>query len=67
MTTRRINKALREFFEKQTLTEEENSFILSILRNQKNWPQLTHRQWEKVCEIKERYKDVKVSRSEETS
>ena len=67
MTTRRINNALREFFENQTLTDAENSFILSALQNQKNHPQLTQRQWQIVCEIKERYKDVKVSRSEETS
>lgn len=64
IVTRRINKALREFFEKQALTDSEKSFIVSALSNQKNHPQLTLRQWQIVCEIKERYKDVKISRSE---
>ena len=64
MSIRRINKPLLAFFEKQTLTDSEKSFIVSALNNQKNHPQLTSRQWQIVCEIKERYKDVKISRSE---
>lgn len=65
--TRRIKKALLEFFENQSLTDGEKSFIVSCINNQKRHPQLTPRQWQIVCEIEKRYKDEQISRSKETS
>ena len=60
---RRIKKPLLEFFEKQTLTDAEKTFILGCINAQKKFPQLTHRQWQIICDIEKRYKDVKISRS----
>lgn len=65
--TRRIKKDLKEFFDKQELTVQEKSFILGCIKAQSKFPQLTQRQWDIVQEIKERYKNVEVSRSRETS
>ena len=62
---RRIKKPLKDFFDKHSLTDAEKSFILGCIQAQNKYPQLTHRQWQIVCEIKERYKNVKISRSEE--
>ena len=53
--TRRIKKPLLEFFEKHSLTDAEKSFIVGCINSQKKFPQLTHRQWQIVCEIKDRY------------
>ena len=52
---RRIKKPLLQFFEKHPLTDAEKSFILGCINSQKKFPQLTHRQWQVVCEIKNRY------------
>ena len=65
--TRRIKKPLKDFFDNHSLTDAEKSFILGCIQAQNKFPQLTHRQWQIVCEIKERYKNGKNSRSEETS
>lgn len=65
--TRRIKKDLKEFFDKQPLTQPEKNFILGCMRAQTDHPQLTQRQWDIVQDIKERYADVKVSRSKKTS
>jgi hypothetical protein len=62
--TRRIKKPLKDFFDKQTLTDAEKEFILGCINAQSKYPQLTHRQWQIVNEIKERYSNVKISRSE---
>ena len=59
--TRRIKKPLLEFFEKHSLTDAEKSFILGCINSQKKFPQLTHRQWQVVCEIEKRYKDEQIS------
>lgn len=67
MITRRIKKPLKEFFDKHTLTDWEKSFILGCIQAQTIHPQLTHRQWETVCKIEKRYKDVEISRGEATS
>ena len=53
--TRRIKKPLLDFFDKQTLTDAEKSFILGCIQSQKKYPQLTQRQWQIVCEIEDRY------------
>lgn len=53
--TRRIKKDLKEFFNNQTLTEAEKLYILGCLEAQNKYPQLTHRQWQIVQEIKNRY------------
>ena len=65
MQTRRIKKPLKDFFDKQSLTEWEKSFILGCINSQKKFPQLTHRQWQVVCEIEKRYKDEQISRGRE--
>ena len=62
---RRIKKPLLEFFEKHRLTDAEKSFILGCINSQKKFPQLTHRQWQVVCEIEKRYKDEQISRGRE--
>lgn len=54
---RRIKKPLLEFFENHTLTDGEKTFILGCINAQKKYPQLTHRQWQIVCEIKDRYNE----------
>jgi hypothetical protein len=53
--TRRIKKPLKDFFDKQTLTDAEKDFIIGCINAQSKYPQLTHRQWQIVTEIKERY------------
>ena len=63
--TRRIKKPLKDFFDNHSLTDAEKSFILGCIQAQNKFPQLTHRQWQIVCEIEERYKNGKNSRSEE--
>lgn len=62
MTTRRIRKELRTFFEDKKLTDKERSFITGCLRGQQKHPQLTSRQWQIVCEIKEKYDNVEISK-----
>ena len=53
--TRRIKKPLKDFFDNQSLTDAEKEFILGCINAQSKYPQLTHRQWQIVNEIKERY------------
>ena len=57
--TRRIKKQLQEFFDKQTLTDKEKSFILGCTIAQVKHPQLTNKQWKIVMDIEERYKNGK--------
>ena len=59
----RIKKPLKDFFDKQSLTDAEKEFILGCINSQNRYPQLTNRQWQIVCDIEERYKDVKIPRS----
>ncbi len=54
---RRIKKPLKEFLDNQPLTDAEKSFILGCINAQTTYPQLTHRQWQIVCDIEKRYKD----------
>ena len=63
---RRIKKPLLEFFEKQPLTDGEKSFILGCINSQKKYPQLNHRQWQIVCEIKDKYNE-QISRGEKAT
>jgi sulfur relay (sulfurtransferase) DsrC/TusE family protein len=65
--TRRIRKDLKQFFDKQNLTDSEKAFILGCISAQQQFPQLTARQWQIVQEIKERYNNVQISGSKETS
>lgn len=65
--TRRIKKDLKQFFDNQELTDQEKTFILGCIKAQSKFPQLTQRQWDIIQEIKERYSDVEISRSRETS
>ena len=65
--TRRIKKPLKDFLDNQTLTDAEKSFILGCINAQTKYPQLTHRQWQIVCDIEKRYNNGKNSRSAETS
>lgn len=44
-----------EFFEKQSLTDAEKTFILGCINSQKKYPQLTQRQWQIICDIKKKY------------
>ena len=60
MTTRRIRKELRTFFECKELTDKERSFIVGCLKAQQKHPQLTSRQWQIVCEIEQRYNNVEI-------
>ena len=62
--TRRIRKPLKDFFDKHALTDAEKDFILGCMLAQSRYPQLTHRQWQIVNDIKDRY-DGKIPRSEE--
>lgn len=57
--TRRIKKQLKEFFESQPLTDAEKNFIFGCIAAQQQYPQLTNRQWEIVCDIESRYKHGK--------
>jgi hypothetical protein len=54
--TRRIKRELRKFFETQPLTEPEKTFIFGCIAAQQQYPQLTARQWQIVCDIESRYK-----------
>ena len=58
-----IKKPLKDFLDNQSLTDDEKSFILGCINAHNKYPQLTHRQWQIVCDIEKRYKDVKISRS----
>ena len=60
MTTRRIRKELRTFFEDKELIDKERSFIIGCLKAQQKHPQLTSRQWQIVCEIEQRYNNVEI-------
>ena len=62
---RRIKKPLKDFLDNQALTDAEKSFILGCINAQNKHPQLTHRQWQIVCDIEKRYKDEQISRGEE--
>jgi hypothetical protein len=65
--SRRINKTLKQFFEKQALTEFEKGFILGCIKAQDKYPQLTIKQWSVISRIKERYKYDEDSGSKETA
>ena len=58
MTTRRIRKELRTFFEDKELTDKEKSFISGCLKAQQKHPQLTSKQWKIVCDIEKKYNNV---------
>ncbi len=62
---RRIKKPLKDFLDNQALTDAEKSFILGCINAQTKYQQLTHRQWQIVCDIEKRYKDEQISRGEE--
>jgi len=62
---RRIKKPLKDFLDKQSLTDAEKDFILGCINAQNKYPQLTNRQWSIVCDIEKRYKNVKISRGKE--
>jgi len=62
---RRIKKPLKDFLDNQSLTDAEKSFILGCINAQNKYPQLTHRQWQIVCDIEKRYKDEQIPRGEE--
>ena len=57
--SRRITKYLKEFFEEKPLTDWEKKFIIGCTRAQdKSWySQLTSKQWNKISELKKKYKD----------
>ena len=57
--SRRITKYLKEFFEEKPLTDWEKKFIIGCTRAQdKSWySQLTSKQWNKIVELKKKYKD----------
>ena len=61
--SRRIKKPLKDFFDNQSLTDWEKSFIVGCIQAQTRHPQLTHRQWDAVCKIEKRYRNVEISRS----
>ena len=61
MVTRRIRKELKIFLEDKEPTDKEKSFISGCIKAQQKHPQLTSRQWQIVCEIEQRYKNVKIS------
>ena len=65
--TRRIKKPLSEFFDTQSLTAREKSFILGCMRFQELYPQLTNKQWKVVCDIEKRYRNGNNKGYEETS
>ena len=58
MTTRRIRKELRTFFEGKELTDKERSFISGCLKAQQKHPQLTSKQWKILCDIEKKYNNV---------
>lgn len=57
--TRRIKKELKEFFDKQSLTDAEKSFIVGCMLAQVKHPQLTNNQWKIVTDIEKRYRNGK--------
>ena len=59
---RQLKAQLKTFFEDKELTDKERSFITGCLRGQQKHPQLTSRQWQIVCEIKEKYDNVEISK-----
>jgi len=62
---RRIKKPLKDFLDNQSLTDAEKSFILGCINAQNKYPQLTHRQWQIVCDIEKKYKDEQIPKGEE--
>lgn len=60
---RRIKPKLLKFFKNKPLTPSEKSFIISALELQQKYAQLHPNIWKVVLEIKERYSNVKDSRS----
>lgn len=63
--TRRIKKELKNFFDKQSLTPQEKSFIVGCINAQNKFPQLTQRQWDIVKEIEKRYKCQNIQESKD--
>jgi hypothetical protein len=61
---RRIKRDLKEFFDKQSLTDYEKAFILGCIKAQEKYPQLTLKQWNIITRIKERYENVEDSGSD---
>jgi hypothetical protein len=61
---RRIKRDLKEFFDKQSLTDYEKAFILGCIKAQEKYPQLTLKQWNILTRIKERYENVEDSGSD---
>ena len=57
--SRRITKYLKEFFDEKPLTDWEKNFIIGCIKAQdKSWySQLTSKQWNKISELKKKYKD----------
>jgi hypothetical protein len=61
---RRVKRDLKEFFDKQSLTDYEKAFILGCIKAQEKYPQLTLKQWNIITRIKERYENVEDSGSD---
>ena len=57
--SRRITKSLKTFFDEKSLTDWEKGFIIGCIKAQdKSWySQLTSKQWNKILELKKKYKD----------
>ena len=53
--SRRIIPSLKRFFDENPLTHKEKGFILSCMRCQIQYPQLTLPQWKVVKEIEQKY------------
>lgn len=56
MAVRRISGDTIRFLKSKPLTDKEKSFIISAIRNQQKYFQLTPKIWSIVKEIKQRYK-----------
>ena len=53
--SRRIIPSLKRFFDENPLTNKEKGFILSCMRCQIQYPQLTIPQWIVIKEIEQKY------------
>ena len=58
--TRRMRKKLIKYFEDRTLEDWDRSFVKGCINFQKEYPQLTSRQWDRLMKIQEKYKNTPV-------
>ena len=57
-TTRRLRKSLIKYFDEREISDWDNNFIQGCINFQNQYPQLTGWQWDKIIQLKDKYRSI---------